>query len=252
MTAHDGQDQEEHVDGTERLAKVFVELADTLVDEFDVVDFMQLLTERSVELLGADAAGLMLADQRGGLTLMASTLERMRLLELFELQIQEGPCQDCYQSGQAVTNIDLADALDRWPSFTPAAVEAGFQSTHALPMRLRGHVIGALNLFTDDSDRLSEQDITVGQAMADIATIGLLHERNLHQQTLLSEQLQTALQSRTLVEQAKGALSEQAGISVSEAFDRMRRHARNGGIPLTSVAGKVLDGSLNSAALIAS
>ena len=237
------------MDSTQRLATVFVELADTLVDRFDVVDFLQMLTDRSVELLGADAAGLMLADQRGGLALMASTMERMRLLEVFELQIAEGPCRDCFLSGEPVVNVDLDDARDRWPTFTPAAVEAGFHATHALPLRLRGQIIGALNLFTDKPVRLSEQDVTVGQAMADIATIGLLHERTLHEKNVVSEQLQSALQSRVLVEQAKGMLSERAGITLTEAFSMMRSHARGNGVLLTTVAWQVLDGSMDPAAL---
>lgn len=236
--------------GTQRLAQVFVELADTLVDEFDVVDFMHMLTERSVELLGADAAGLMLADQRGSLRLMASSLERMRLLEVFELQVDEGPCRDCYESGQAVVNVDLEAARGRWPRFTAEAVSAGFRSTHALPMRVRGRVIGALNLFSDEQVEMSEEDITIGQAMADVATIGLLHERNLHEQTALSEQLQTALHSRVLVEQAKGVLSQRAGIDVAEAFTRMRGHARRSGLTLTAVASAVVDGSIKEDTLV--
>lgn len=240
------------MNGTQRLAQVFVELADTLVEEFDVVDLMHVLTERSVELLGADAAGLMLADQRGELQLMACTLERARVLELFELQIQEGPCREAFLTGLAIANVDLGDAHERWPVFTPAAVEAGFWATHALPMRLRGQVIGVLNLFTDQQVRLSQDDIAVAQAMADIATIGLLHERNLHEQTVLSEQLQTALHSRVLIEQAKGMLAARAQISVSEAFARMRRHARRDGVTLTAVATAVVDGSIDVGVLASS
>ncbi|MGJ7441730.1 GAF domain-containing protein [Aquipuribacter sp. MA13-6] len=229
-----------------RLAEVFVELADTLVADFDTVDFLQMLTERSVELLGADAAGLMLADERGSLVLMASSLERMRLLELFELQVEEGPCNDCFKTGQQVTNVLLPEARDRWPRFSEAAVEAGFGATHALPLRLRGQVIGALNLFTDEARPFSDEDVTIGQAMADVATIGLLHERNLYEKTALSEQLQTALHSRVLLEQAKGMLAARAGIGVDEAFTRMRRHARGHGLPLTDVAGQVISGTLRS------
>jgi GAF domain-containing protein len=223
---------------------VFVELADTLTENFDVVDFLQTLTDRCVELLGADAAGLMLTDQRGGLQLMAATLERARVLEVFELQVQEGPCVECFTTGQAITNVELAEASQRWPVFTPAAVEAGFGATHALPMKLRGRVIGALNLFTDAQVHLSDNDLAVGQAMADVATIGLLHQRNTDEQTILSEQLQAALHSRIVVEQAKGALAALAGISVNEAFTRMRTHARREHLPLTVVATAVVDGPI--------
>lgn len=233
------------MNGTQRLAQVFVELADTLVDEFDVVDLMHMLTDRSVELLDADAAGLMLSDQRGNLQLMASTLERARLLELFELQIEEGPCRESFLTGKSITNVDLDDAHERWPVFTPAAVEAGFRATHALPMRLRGTVIGVINLFSDQQKHLSQDEIAVAQAMADVATIGLLHERNLHEQTIVSEQLQTALHSRVLIEQAKGMLAVRTNTSVAEAFARMRSHARRGGSTLTAVATAVVEGSID-------
>lgn len=238
------------MNGTPRLAQVFVELADTLVEEFDVVDLMHVLAERSAELLNADAAGLMLADQRGELQLMACTQERARMLELFELQIQEGPCFESFLTGAAITNVDLNEAYERWPVFTPAAVEVGFRATHALPMRLRGQVIGALNLFTDQQFTFDQDALAVAQAMADIATIGLLHERNLHEQTILSEQLQTALHSRVLIEQAKGMLAARANIDVSEAFNRMRAHARRDGLTLTAVAHAVVDGTLDVSVLV--
>jgi GAF domain-containing protein len=236
----------------QRLAEVFVELADTLIDNFDVVDFLQTLTDRCVELLDTDASGLMLTDQRGGLRLMAATLERARVLELFELQVQEGPCLECFTTGQAITNVELteAEAMRRWPVFTPAAVEAGFGATHALPMRLRGRVIGALNLFNDQQTHLSDSDLGVGQAMADVATIGLLHQRNTHEQTILSEQLQTALHSRILVEQAKGALAALAGIGVNEAFTKMRTHARSHNLRLSDVATAVVEGTLSTDVLM--
>ncbi|MGZ4617267.1 MAG: GAF and ANTAR domain-containing protein [Frankiaceae bacterium] len=235
-----------------RLARVFVELADTLVDEFDAVDFLQMLIDRCVELLHVDAAGLMLADQRGSLQLMASTAERARLLELFELQAEEGPCLDCFTTGSPVINVDLTEARGRWPRFTPAAVEAGFGGTHALPMRLRRQVIGAINLFTDGQTALDDDAVAIAQAMADVATIGLLHERNLSEQTLLSEQLQTALNSRVLIEQAKGVLAVRADISVAEAFTRMRTHARRDGVTLTAVATALVNGSLDARDLVTS
>ena len=230
----------------QRLAQVFVELADTLAEDFDVVDFLQTLTDACVELLSTDASGLMLTDQRGGLQLMTATLERARLLDLFELEIQEGPCLECFATGEPIINIELgeAEARTRWPVFTPAALEAGFRITHALPMRLRGRVIGALNLFTDAPVHLTEEDVAVGQAMVDVATIGLLHQRNTHEQTILSEQLQTALQSRILVEQAKGALAALSDLSVAEAFHLLRAHSRRNQMPLSNVAAAVVDGTI--------
>jgi GAF domain-containing protein len=233
----------------QRLAEVFVELADTLVEEFDVVDLLQTLTERCVELVDTDAAGLMLDDQRGNLQLVAHTHESARLLELFELQRREGPCLDCFATGQVIANIDLDTAADRWPVFTQAAREVGFGTSHALPLRLRGRVIGAMNLFTTGRRSLSDEHLAVAQGLADIATIGLLNERAIRNQVELSEQLQTALQSRILIEQAKGVLSAQAGIGVERAFALMRTHARRAGEPLTTVAGAVVAGRLDAAAL---
>jgi GAF domain-containing protein len=233
----------------QRLAEVFVELADTLVEEFDVVDLLQTLTERCVELVDTDAAGLMLDDQRGNLRLIAHTHESARLLELFELQQQEGPCLDCFASGQVIANIDLATAADRWPVFAQAARDVGFGTSHAVPLRLRRQVIGALNLFTTGRRPLSGDDLAVAQGLADIATIGLLHERTVRDQVALSEQLQTALQSRILIEQAKGVLSAQTGTSVAVAFTLMRSHARHTGQPLTTLAGAIVAGRVDGGAL---
>jgi hypothetical protein len=233
----------------QRLAQVFVELADTLVEEFDVVDFLQTLTERAIELVDTDAAGLMLDNQRGRLQLVAYTDESTRLLELFELQNREGPCLDCFGTGLIIPNIDLADARNRWPVFTDAALGLGFSTVHAVPLRLRRRVIGALNLFAVDRSPLSEDHLAVVQGLADVATIGLLHERAVRDQVILAEQLQSALNSRILIEQAKGVLSARAGIDVAAAFQLMRSHARRSGESLTTVAQAVVGGSLGDADL---
>jgi GAF domain-containing protein len=226
-----------------RLAGVFVELADTLVAEFDVIDFLHTLTDRSVELLGADAAGLMLADQRGNLRLIASSAESARLLEVFELQNSEGPCLDCFHTGKQLVNLDDATMQARWPKFWAETNQLGFRSAHALPMRLRDEVIGAINLFGSTGEPLSTDGVAVGQAMADVATIGLLQERAVLQRDVLVEQLQTALNSRVLIEQAKGVLSERAKIPIDEAFTLMRTHARKKGTTLTKVATDIVNGS---------
>jgi GAF domain-containing protein len=202
-----------------------------------------------VELVDTDAAGLMLDDQRGNLRLLAHTHESARLLELFELQQQEGPCLDCFATGQVIANIDLATATDRWPVFTQAAREVGFGTSHAVPLRLRRQVIGALNLFTTGRRSLSDEHLAVAQGLADIATIGLLHERAVRDQVTLSEQLQTALHSRILIEQAKGILSAQAGTNVKSAFALMRTHARRTGEPLTTLAAAVVAGHVEAGAL---
>jgi GAF domain-containing protein len=233
----------------QRLAHAFVDLADTMVSQFDMIDFLHSLTEHSVALLQADAAGVVLADQRGQLRVVAWSIDAARLLELFELQNSEGPCFDCFHSGQAVVNVDPREVEDRWPNFRSAAAKEGFQSVHALPMRLRDNVIGAMNLFSKTTAKLSDEDVNMGQALADVATIGLLQERAVREKELLAEQLQTALNSRVLIEQAKGVLSERAQIPVGEAFNVMRAYARRHGRTLTGVASEVIDGSLKAAQL---
>jgi transcriptional regulator with GAF, ATPase, and Fis domain len=225
----------------QRLTQVFVELADTLVDEFDALDFLSTLADRSVELLHADAAGVILNDLRGSLHVVASTSDRAQVLELFELQNDEGPCLDCFNSGRAVVNVEMSEARSRWPRFSAAAAEVGFQSAHALPLRLRDSVVGAMNLFCVGAVRLSDEDVALGQALADIATIGLLQERAVRQSGLIAEQLQTALNSRILIEQAKGVLLASAGIDVHQAFQLMRDFSRRTNQPVKAVARSVID-----------
>lgn len=225
----------------ERLAGVFVEVADTLVDEFDVVDFMQMLATRTAELLEGSAVGLLLADHRGRLEFMAASEEDIRLLELFQAQQSEGPCPDAFRTGQPVINADLRAAADRWPRFAPYAAAAGYRSVHAFPLRLRADKIGALNVFSRDvGGTLNLQDAAIVQALADVAAIGLLQERAIARGELLTEQLQGALNSRIIVEQAKGTLAQARGVSVAEAFELLRTYARSNHLRLSEVASAVV------------
>jgi GAF domain/ANTAR domain len=226
------------------LAATFVDLADTLVADFDVIDFLHTLATRSVELLDADAAGIMLADHDGGLHVMASSAEEARLLELYELQSNEGPCLDCFRSGRPVGGDDLPGMRSSWPAFTEQLQGLGFRSAQALPMRLRAETIGALNLFRTRPGRLSEADLGIGQAMADVATVGLIQERALAASELLATQLQTALTSRVQLEQAKGMLAQRTGLPMVEVFELMRTYARHRGHRLSDVAAHILDGTL--------
>jgi transcriptional regulator with GAF, ATPase, and Fis domain len=231
------------------LAEAFVEAADTLVADFDVIDFLHTLAERCVQLLDVDAAGLMLADQHGALHATASSAENARLLELFELQADAGPCVDCYRTGQPVVNADLRANHERWPRFAEAAEATGYVSVHALPLRLRATTIGALNLFCAGPGPLTDEDVRTGQALADVATIGILAQRSLHQSELLTGQLQNALTSRVIIEQAKGVLSERRKISVDEAFALLRTQARNTNRHLSDLAREVAEGSGTSEVL---
>ncbi len=225
-----------------QLADVFVEMADTLVDEFDVIDFLHVLTQRCVQLLGVSAAGLLLTDQQDTLQVVAASSERTRLLELFQLQTDQGPCVDCFRTGQPVSVADLT-AAGRWPGFAVAAAEVGFASVHALPMRLRTEVIGALNFFDTSRGPLDGDKVRIGQALADVATIGLLQQRAIHRRDVLTEQLQTALNSRVLIEQAKGVLAERLQLDMDKAFMVLRSEARNRNRRLSELAKAIVDGS---------
>jgi GAF domain-containing protein len=221
---------------TDLLSDTFVELADTMVADFDVIDFLHMLTDRAVALLGASAAGVVLADPRGELRVAAASSEKAGLLELFQLQNDQGPCLECFRTGRPVTTSDLAGPGQRWPRFAPAAVQAGFRTVEALPMRLRDQVIGALNLFRAEPGPLDPADLRIAQALADVATIGLLHERNVRRRETVAEQLQAALNSRVIIEQAKGKLAERLSIDMDRAFTMLRDYARNTNQGLTDVA----------------
>ena len=231
------------------LARTFVELADTLVADFDVVELLTLLADRCVEVLDVGAAGLMLAAPGGDLRVMASSNETVRLLELFELQSEQGPCLDCYRTARPIVNQDLATVDGRWPRFVAEALAAGFRSVHALPMRLRGTVIGALNLFHVDPGEMQEADVEAAQALADVATIAILQHRATLEVQVLNEQLSHALNSRVVIEQAKGIIAEREGVDMEAAFSTLRHYSRNHNLRLANVARDVISGTVTAVAL---
>ncbi len=233
----------------EWLATTFVELADTLVADFDLIDFLTVLVERCAELLDSAEVGLALAATRGELRVMASSSERMRALELIEFQNDEGPCRDCLLSGEQVLNARLDDFTERWPRFAPQAQEAGFEMVHALPLRLRNDVIGAMNIFSTEMRELSPEDVNLTQALADAATIGILQERAVKHGTDLAGQLQGALNSRIVIEQAKGIVAERRQVDMDEAFALLRSYARSHRTQLSDVARAIIDHSLAPAEL---
>jgi GAF domain-containing protein len=217
------------------LLEAFVRLTDTLVADFDILDLLHGLTVDCVRLFSTAAAGLLISDHRGILQLVASSSEAARLVELFQLQSDEGPCLDCYREGRPVSAPDLAEA-GHWPRFTTGAAEQGFRSVHAVPMRLRGNTIGALNLFGAERGALPAADLRVAQALADAATITVLQERSLQAQQTVTVRLQATLGRRAIIEQAKGVLAEVGGLDMGEAFIRLRDHAHDTRQPLTELA----------------
>jgi GAF domain-containing protein len=227
------------------LTETFVALADTLVDDYDIADLLDRLVTASVELLSATAAGLLLIDQQGKLTVVASSSEETRLLELFQIQNDEGPCLDCVRGGVQVTSQSLADDHDRWPRFAPRAGELDIRSVTAVPLRLRDETIGGLNLFQAGGvPPMSADDRRLAQALADVATIGILQQRVAHRGSLLAEQLQQALTSRIAIEQAKGVLAERHDVSMDIAFAALRRFARNNNLRLSGLAMSVVRGEV--------
>ena len=221
------------------------EMADTLVDDYDVVDLLTGLADRCVSLLGVSAAGVMLASPEGSLGLVASSSEAMRLLELFELQAQEGPCLDAFRTGEHVGHQDLEAGSGRWPSFSAAALREGFRSVSALPLRYRDVTLGALNLFSVARVPMDEADVMVARAFADLATLSIMQHRASAEAQRLNEQLSGALTSRVVIEQAKGVVAERAGVDLAEAFSRLRAYARSSNLRLTDVAQAAVAGTLD-------
>ena len=226
-----------------RIAETFVELSDALVDDFDVIELLHVLAARCVELLDLDAAGLVMADVNGSLRTVAASDERTRALEQAEIQSGQGPCVDCFRSGEPLVNVDLRSARGRWPGFAPQAVAAGLGTSSVLPLRLRTNVVGALNLLRTGA--LDEADLRLAQAMAGAATISILAYRTIRRGELLGAQLQNALDSRVVIEQAKGVLAERSRIGVDEAFRRLREYARSHNRSLSDLAAEVVSGAID-------
>ncbi len=230
------------------IVQSLVDMADTLIDDYDVIELLTGLTDRCVQLLGVSAAGVMLASPEGDLRLVASSSEAMRVLEVFELQAQEGPCLDAFRTGERVEHENLRPDSGRWPRFATAAAEAGFRAAFALPLRLRNMTIGAMNLFHADPTPMAESDVIVARAFADLAAISVVQHRAAAEAQRINEQLSRALSSRILIEQAKGVISARAGVDLADAFTRLRNFARDNNFRLSEVAQAAIDGTLEPAA----
>lgn len=227
-----------------RISAAFVAVADTLTTEFDVVDLLDTLIHESVSILCMEAGGILLADGAGELQLMTSTSEAANLVELMQLAAASGPCIDCFKKGAAVSVSDIEEEASRWPEFSKAALAGGFLSALATPMKLRGRVIGTMNLFGESTAEVDERDAALAQALADVATIGILQERLIREGHLIEEQLQHALDSRIMIEQAKGVIAHSLSVSMDDAFGLLRKFARDGNLTIRSVAKRVSDREL--------
>lgn len=234
---------------TGSLSMTLVELADRLVGDYDVIDVLTVLSHRCVDTLGVDGAGVMLSSPVGELQFIAASCESMRSLELFQIHSDEGPCVDCIRNGLAVTNEALSDTDGRWPMFAPRAMAQGFHSVHCLPMRLRGRTIGALNLFRTDRGTLSVEDIVVARCLADAATIAVLQHQSTYDASTSNTQLNNAIKSRVVIEQAMGMICQATSCNKDHAFDRLRAHAQNHKEGLTVIARRVVGKSIGSSDL---
>jgi GAF domain-containing protein len=231
-----------HMTRESLLIATLVELADNLVDDFDLIEVLTMLCNRCVETIDVDAAGVMLVAPSGELQYVASSSESMRILELYQIQADEGPCMDCFSSGEAIVDCRLSAALELWPQFTPRALDVGFKSVYCLPMRLRGRIIGALNFFRETDTPLNTIDVVVAKGLADVATIAILQHQSSLDAKVLNTQLNKALNSRIIIEQAKGMVSQATNCDVDQAFARLRTHARNHNERLTALASAVVEG----------
>jgi GAF domain-containing protein len=231
-------------DTAQLLLDTFVDLADTLANDYDVGELLQLLVNRCTDLLVADTAGVLLETSSGKPALAAATSEEMLKIEDLEVRLGQGPCLEAYRSGEQVLVEDLMACHDRWPQFTPRIIELGMRSVSALPLRLRDQRIGALNLYRSQPSAFASHEIRLGQGLANIAAVGILQERRVFEADRRSDQLQHALDSRVVIEQAKGTLAERRGITLREAFEAMRTHARSNNLKLRDVCLQVLNGGL--------
>ena len=226
------------------ISSTFLQLADTLVADFDIIDVLTMLADRCVELVDADAVGILLADACGSLRVTAASSEQARLLELFQLQNEQGPCVEAFTSGRPVNCVELREALDRWPRFTPYAVGAGFECVYAFPLRLRDSFIGALNLFRAQPGPMPADDVQLAQALADVASVAIMQDHAARETRVRDRQLQNALNSRVIIEQAKGMMSERGKVDMAAAFYLIRHHARFYNLQLTGVAEQIVAGIL--------
>jgi GAF domain-containing protein len=226
----------------EQLAAAFVGLADTLIADYDAVELAHQLIDSAVTLLPIAAAGILLGDTNGELHLFAASSEQAKDLERLQMEVGAGPCLDAYRTGRPVPVDDLERGAAEWPAFAAQAGRCGFRAVTALPMRLREERVGGLNLFLAEPGPMTSADVKVGQALADVAAIGILHQRVLSQSEQVNQQLQTALTTRLIIEQAKGVLAERGGIDTNEAFNLLRAQARRTNRRLADLAHAVVDG----------
>jgi GAF domain-containing protein len=244
-------DSEHVADSTreERINDAFVRVAGTLVDNYDVLDLLSTLMNTCTDLLGVQAGGILIADGAGELELVASTSEEAEIVEIMIVAAGAGPCVDCFNTGASVSVADIETDTGQWPRFRRSALEQGFRAAHATPLRLHGEVIGAMNLLSTGAGALSARDSQLAQALADVATVGILHERSFREPGIVAAQLHFALDTRILVEQAKGVLAQVRSCTMTEAFNALRSYAREHDTTLRAAAEGVVNRTISAESL---
>jgi GAF domain-containing protein len=225
------------------MLEAFVTLADSLVGDYEVNEFLRMLMERCAEVFEVTTAGVMLESADGHLRIAAALSAEMEELEQAEVDNEDGPCHEAYRTGEPVVadDLDTSDVADRWPRVVDRMREMGLKAVYAFPLRLRDDRIGALNLYRAAPGAFRDEDVRLAQAMADVATIGILQVRKLESAEQRAGQLQHALDSRVVIEQAKGIVSARRDVSVDEAFHAIRRHARSHGRNIHEVARSIIE-----------
>jgi GAF domain-containing protein len=224
-----------------RVAKAFIRTTSALMTPYDIVELLSTLMATCTDIFGLEAGGILIADVVGDLELVASTSEEASIVETMVIGAGAGPCIDAYVRGEIVTVADIAVDAEEWPQFRSTALAQGFRSVHAVPMRIRGEVVGVMALLGTHAGRLPADDLEAAQSLADIATLGIIHERSFRQPHAITEQLHLALDTRILIEQAKGVLAQSGGLTMDAAFDALRQYARQNELTLREVADRVVN-----------
>lgn len=225
----------------QQLVDTFVSLTDSLVADYDIVDLLQTLVDNATELFDAAAAGIMLVNDLQDLEVIASTSERSNFIGLMQLQAGEGPCVEAFTTAETVSVESPAEMQRRWPRFAAASQELGYSSVHSVPLRLRDITLGSMNLFREEAGALNADDAIAARALTDVATISILQQRTTEHANIVQTQLQHALTSRVIIEQAKGFLAHTHHVDLDSAFALLRSHARSHQVCIADVARDVVD-----------
>ncbi|MGW7412317.1 GAF and ANTAR domain-containing protein [Streptomyces sp. NPDC054863] len=236
----------------QHIAKAFVSLADSFAEDVDPTVLLDRLAAHCVALTSTDAAGIMMIDARGSLRTMAVSDSRAALLELFQMQSGQGPCIDAWHEQHRLDVPDLATQESRWPDFVPLARELGFRGAYALPMKVNGQGVGALNLLREDPGTLTDTELALAQALADVACVAVVRwQADPARPHDVLTQVQAAVSVKATIETAKGLLAAAGGIGVQEADAALHRYSRLHGMSPSDAAQQLVRRTLDPCEVMA-